>query len=140
MKEINYQHFSKEMIENGSFASFVGELMKQCYSDKGDLYNEILIKPEDCGAFSVSWKQLPWDHEYGGGFEYVAEDQAVMTECQFPDDHYEYFLSEEDYNAALVDWLAKEEAKGTKWEKNEWGRWYNKTEQEAWEKSLKEGE
>ena len=104
MKNVNSQYFHDEQVKAGELSEFVSLLMKQCYG-KGDNYNDIHIRPEDCGAFSVEWASSPWDHSYGGRFEYVEEDQAVMTEYTFPDNHCEMCFDEEDFKERLTEFL-----------------------------------
>ena len=104
MKDVNSQYFDEEQVKAGELSEFLSLLMKQCYG-KGNNYNDIHIRPEDCGAFSVEWASSPWDHSYGGRFEYVGEDQTVMTEYAFPDDHYEMCFDEEDFNQRLTEFL-----------------------------------
>lgn len=77
----NTQYFSKEQIEAGEFDAFLKVLMNQAYG-KGNRYNDIRIHPEDCGAFSIDWVELPWDGAYGGSFMYVEEDEVIMLERQ----------------------------------------------------------
>lgn len=132
MKDVNSQYFSKEQVEAGELADFVTLLMKQCYG-KGTNYNDIRIYPEDCGAFSVSWANVPWDHSYGGGFVYVEEDQVVMTEYMFPDNHFEYCYDEEDYKNRLDEFLKENPG----WEKTSYGTWTNRKENEKFVETMK---
>ena len=104
MKDVNSQYFDEEQVKAGELYEFLSLLMKQCYG-KGNNYNDIHIRPEDCGAFSIEWTTSPWDHSYGGRFEYVGEDQTVMTEYIFPDNHYEMCFDEEDFNQRLAEFL-----------------------------------
>lgn len=138
MKETNSQYFSREAVKNGDLAEYVGVLMKQCYSKGGEHYNEILIRPEDCGAFVVESVQIPWGEEGRGRFEYVGEEQVVLTEYVFPDAHVEFLHDEGEYEDHLRVFLKEEREAGVVWERNQFGHWYNKTQQEAWEKQLKE--
>ena len=119
---MNSMYFNEKDINNGLLTAFITILNKLSYDSK-TYYNDIHIKPEDCGAFSVEWSQEPWTGEYGGGFQYVDEDQEVCTDLEFPDGHFEYVPvgAEED---SIEGWL--EENPG--WRKNEYGRWVNEEE------------
>lgn len=61
---MNRQYFSKEQIAAGELNDFLDVLLKQCYG-KGDCYNDIHIKPEDCGSFVVEWETNPRSGEWG---------------------------------------------------------------------------
>ena len=65
MKDVNSQYFDEEQVKAGELYEFLSLLMKQCYG-KGNNYNDIHIRPEDCGAFSIEWASSPWDHSYPG--------------------------------------------------------------------------
>ena len=92
--------------------------MDYCYSDNDSNgfkhYNDIHIKPEDLGAFTIEWVQVPWSGEYGGRFEYLEEDEEILKLYIFPDGHGEYLLDEDEFNYCLGEWL--EENPG--WRKN----------------------
>ena len=109
MGELNSVYFSKKAVENGDFQEFLNILMKQCYTDNDDRefmhFNDIHIFPCDCEAFIIEWVQKPWSGEYGGRFEYCDEEQVPMKAYDFPDNHFEYFASDKEYEEALKDWL-----------------------------------
>lgn len=127
--EVNSQYFSKEQVEAGEMTEFINVLLKQCHG-KGNRYNDIHIKPEDCEAFSVEWINVPWDNAYGGSFQYVDEDQAVMTEFYLPDSSSGWFWSEAEFNEFLKDWLEKNPG----WVKTSYGTWTNEIENEKFMK------
>lgn len=104
-KEINRMYFSSEMVATGEMTKLITLLCEQAYCKQDHdlaLYNDIRIHPEDLGAFSVEWVQLPWSGEYGGNFRYVDEDEIVCFEREMPDRSYEYFASEEEYQERLA--------------------------------------
>lgn len=133
---MNSQYFSKEQVAAGELNEFLEVLLKQCYG-KGTTFNDIHIKPGDCGAFIIEWETSPWSGEWGGHWQYIRDDdeEAVMKYYYFPDEHCELFETEEEYEEALKTWL--EEHKDEEWDKNEYGRWYSKKEQREWGKALK---
>ena len=134
---MNSQYFSKEQVIAGELNEFLEVLLKQCYG-KSDCYNDIHIKPEDCGAFVIEWEKTPWSGEWGGHWQYIKDDEeeVVMKYYYFPDDHYELFEREEQYQEALKDWLEEHKEEG--WYKNEWGQWRSKKSEEEWKKNLEE--
>lgn len=97
---MNTQYFSKEQVEAGELTALLTVLMNQAYG-KGNRYNDIRIHPEDCGAFSIEWVEIPWDHAYGGEFRYISEDETVFLERQMPNGTYEYFSDEDEYQERL---------------------------------------
>ena len=113
---MNSMYFSKEDVEAGLMQELVSLLCSHSYRADG-LYNDVHIRPDDLGAFIVEWAQVPWNHEYGGKFEYVDEDQAVCNEVVFPDKHFEY--TPEDPNDVIKEWLED----NPNWRKDEWGHW-----------------
>lgn len=136
---MNSQYFSKEQVAAGELNEFLNVLLKQCYG-KGTDFNDIHIKPEDCGAFTVEWETSPWSGEWGGHWRYIRDDEeeVVMKYYYFPDNHCEPFETEEGYKEALKTWL--EEHKDEEWDKNKYGSWYSRKEQRKWEEHLnKEG-
>lgn len=132
---MNRQYFSKGQIVAGELNAFLNILLKQCYG-KGDYYNDIHIKPEDCGAFVVEWEANPRSGEYGGHWQYIKDDEeeVVMKYYYFPDNHSELFETKEQYEEVLKKWL--EEHKDEEWELNQYGNWYSKAEQRKREEQI----
>lgn len=64
---MNSMYFDKN--SRGRMISLLELLLDMSYDDSGR-YNDIHIKPEDCGAFSVEWSQEPWS-EPDGEFKYA---------------------------------------------------------------------
>lgn len=124
---VNSQYFDKEQIEAGEMQHLLEFLMNEAYG-KGKYYNDIHIKPSDCGAFTVEWVQVPWDHDFGGSFQYVDSDEVVMKECEMPDGSYQYFKTDDDFLEAVQEFL-NEHPTYTK--SSVTGRWYDRAEYEA---------
>lgn len=132
---MNRQYFDKNQVADGELNELLNVLLKQCYGAGGS-FNDIHIKPEDSGAFILEWESCPWSGAWGGHWQYINDDdeEVVMKRYYFPDEHYELFETEEEYEEALKTWL--EEHKEEEWDKNEYGRWYSKKEQRKWEERL----
>lgn len=64
---MNSMYFDKN--SRGRMISLLELLLDMSYDDSGR-YNDIHIKPEDCGAFSVEWSQERWS-EPDGEFKYA---------------------------------------------------------------------
>lgn len=122
---VNSQSFSKEQIENNEMTEFVNMLCKLSYGE-GSTYNDIRIRPTDCGGFVVEWAEVSWDHQYGGSFEYVDDDQVVVKEYIFPDNHTELCYNDDDFNERLEEFLKENPG----WEKTSYGTWTNTIENE----------
>ena len=128
---MNSQYFSKEQIKAGEMQKLLDFLMAEAYG-AGDHYNDIHIKPEDCGAFVVEWAQVPWSHDWGGQFVLLKEGQVIMTEYIFPDNHTELCYDEEDFNERLEEFLKENPG----WEKTSYGTWTNRIENERYQREL----
>lgn len=87
-----------------------------------DRYNEIHIW-NDSYCTVVEWETVPYNNEYGGKFEYVEEDQEVMTLLRYPNGDIEW-VPKDDADDTFNDWLKEHPG----YEKNEWGRWVQKEE------------
>lgn len=125
--ELNSMYFSKEQVEAGEMIEFLNILLKQSYG-VSKYYNDIHIKPDDCGAFVIEWVNVPWSHDWGGRFEYLDDDQYSMTEYCFPDRHYELLRDKEEYDERLKEFLKENPG----WEMTDYGTWVNTIENEKW--------
>ena len=129
---MNSMYFSEEQVKAGELAEFLNVLLKQSYG-KGDSYNEIHIKPVGDQSFTVEWICVPWSGNYGGHFEFVNDDQLVMIEKFFPDNHSELCYDEEDYKNKLDTFLKDNPG----WVKTDYGTWTNEIENAKFQDELK---
>jgi len=130
---MNSMYFNEEQVDSGEMIEFLNILLKQCYGKSED-YNDIHIKPVDCHAFIIEWNQIPWSGEYGGHFQFIEEDQTVMIEKFFPDNHSEMCYDEDDYKERLNDFLKNNPG----WVKTAYETWTNELENKAFNDYLKE--
>jgi hypothetical protein len=100
MKNVNSQYFDDEQVKEGQLTSFINLLNNEAYG-AGKYYNDIHIKPADCGAYIVEWVQVPWDGAFGGSFQYVAEDEKIMIEFTGPDSTVYYAKSDAEKEKIL---------------------------------------
>lgn len=126
----NYIYFTEEELKewlntksNSTFESMLKTMMKKSY-DKGSDRYEILIQPEDCGAYSLNWLTNDWQDSWGSHYEPVDTDQQVMTEYRYPDEHYEWHVSKEEFNENLESWLESEKKENRVWKQSNYGTWY----------------
>jgi len=82
---MNHVYFSKEQVTAGEMNKFLNLLFEQCYGEGND-YNDIHIYPEDLGAFTVEWEQVPWSHEYGGRFVFKDFEELYLDEFKADDE------------------------------------------------------
>ena len=100
---------------------------------KEKYYNDIHIYQEE-SFIILEWDHVPYDGSWGGKFQFVAENQIVMTEEIFPDNHIELCYDEEDFKKRLKEFLKDNPG----WEKTSYGTWTNRIENERFIKKLEE--
>ena len=131
--EYNYQSFTPEEVEQGFHLEFLNTLLNYNKVSK-DHYNDIHLTTDGYCTI-IEWETIPYNHEYGGSFKYVGEDEVIMLERHFPDNHTELCYDEEDYQEKLAEWLKENPG----WVKTSYGTWTNEIENESFRKLL-EGE
>lgn len=107
MKAVNSQFFDEKQVKEGQMDNFTKLLNSEAYG-AGKYYNDIHIKPADCGSFIVEWVQVPWDGSFGGSFQYVDENEKVMIEFTGPDDVV-YYAENEAQKKEILEQLYKGE-------------------------------
>lgn len=131
--EYNYQSFTPEEVEHGLHLEFLNTLLNYNKVSK-DHYNDIHLTTDGYCTI-IEWETIPYNHEYGGSFKYVGEDEVIMLERHFPDNHTELCYDEEDYKERLDEFLKENPG----WVKTSCGTWTNEIENEKFRKQL-EGE
>lgn len=134
-REYNYQAFTPEEVEKGLHLDLLNYLLDHNKKNT-DHYYDIHITTDGCCVI-IEWTDVSYDQQYGpdGKFEYVPSNGQVMLEFSFPDNHYEQFYSEEEYQESLQEWLKENPG----WVKTSYGTWTNEIENERIRKEL-EGE
>lgn len=117
--KVNKQYFDSASIEAGEMQNFLDVLLKEANSNS-KYFNDIHIYPVDGGAFVIEWVQVPYSREWGGSFKFVDEDETIMKEVRFPDDHYDYVFPEEE-ETVLKEWHEKH----PEWILTDYGTWTN---------------
>lgn len=102
------------------------ELIEYLLKINNTHYNDIRIKPEETGIYVVEWAQLPWSGDYGGHFEYVGEDQVVMTDYTLPDNTTVRLLDDDEFKDYFNEWLKEHPG----WVKTPYGTWTDEIENE----------
>lgn len=80
----------------------------QILISSGDYTDEIVVEVNEIFRDSSG-------HSMSSEYKLVDEDQVIMKEYEFPDKHYEYFQSDDDYEASLEAWLEAEKEAGQNW-------------------------
>lgn len=129
---VNSLGFTPEEVKKGMFNEFLSLLIKQ--NDEFEhSYNEIHIT-SDGYCTIVEWDKVPYNHDYGGTFQYVDEEHLVVKEVQMPDGVYEWAV-DDDMEKDLIDDFIKD---NPEYYKDSFGRWHNKKEEEEFAKMLLE--
>ena len=114
MENYNSQYFSSEDRKRGKDIEFIKCLLNL---DLSEHFNDLHIYEEE-GAVIVEWVERPYTREYGGTFQFVDEDEQVMTEIIYPDNSSEW-VPEGSEDDCMTVWLKLH----PEWEKNEFGIW-----------------
>ena len=117
----NTMTFTPEDVELGLHYDLLNYLL--IYNAKAkNSFNDIHIT-SDGYCTIVEWDNVPYSKEWGGKFEYVAEDEVIAKEFMFPDNHYE-LIYPDDEEDILREWLKD----NPEYKKDDYGRWYNENE------------
>lgn len=131
----NSKAFTPEEVKKGLLNDLINYLLD--YNKKSDdSYYDIHITTDGYCQI-VEWIDVSYEYkEDYGKFEFVEPDQYIFREYIFPDNHSEYFETEDEYNEVLSRWLKKH--KKERWVKNDFGRWVSLAEEEANRKYFEE--
>ena len=133
-RDYNYQAFTPEEVEQGFHLDLLNYLLEHNRRNKNQYYDIHITTDGYCTI--IEWNDVSYNNEYGdeGKFEFVPYNGQVMLEYSFPDNHYEHFYSEEEYQERLQEWLKENPG----WVKTHYGTWTNEIENERIRKSLEE--
>ena len=131
----NSASFAPEEVKKGLHLDLLQYLLS--YNEKSEKnYNDIHITT-DGYCVIIEWDQIPYDHSYGGTFQYVDSTECrVMRDVAMPDGTYELIDANEDPDIYINDWLKDNPG----WAKDSYGHWYNEEDQRLFEESLKKND
>ena len=131
-REYNYQAFTPEEVEEGLHLDLLNYLLDHNKKNENQYYDIHITTDGYCTI--IEWTNVNYDEKYGpdGKFEFVPSNGQVMLEFSFPDNHYEQFYSEEEYQERLQEWLKENPG----WVKTHYGTWTNEIENERIRKEL----
>lgn len=106
---VNSMYFNSAQVARGEHLDLISLLCKQSQGEDSLMYSDIHILPEDCDALTIEWAQVPWDHSFGGSFQYIdpGEDQVVMLSRILPDGETVLVGSEYEYKEVFSKWVAE---------------------------------
>lgn len=105
-REYNSQAFTLEEVKQGLLNDLLNYLLDHNKKAKEQYYDIHIHSDGYCSI--VDWKDINYKFEgEEGKFEFVPSNGCVMLEYSFPDNHYEQFYSEEDYEERLKEFLEK---------------------------------
>ena len=132
-REYNSQAFTPEEVEQGLLKDLLDYLIDYNRKCKSGYYDIHICSDGYCTI--VEWVDINYNFNgEEGKFEFVPSNGQVMLEYSFPDNHYEQFYSEEEYQERLQEWLKENPG----WVKTPYGTWTNEIENEKYRKMLKE--
>lgn len=85
---------SYDLLNENEKELFLKQLDILLIADQGGLVKDIHIFKED-GFTTLEWETVPTERDWGGKFVFLQEDEVVMKQVRFPDDHYEYIFEDE---------------------------------------------
>ena len=121
--EYNSQAFIPEEVEQGLVNKLIEYFLFFNKTSK-DHYIDFHVTT-DSYCTIVEWTDVPYNHEWGGSFEYVQEDEYVVHDLELPDGTYvrstnkiedkeiiDDFMAEHpdyQYDWALEKWIKKQD-------------------------------
>ena len=131
-REYNYQAFTPEEVKKGLHLDLLNYLLDHNKKNETQYYDIHITTDGYCTI--IEWTDVDYDPKYNlqGKFEFVPSNGQVMLEYSFPDNHYEKFYSEEEYQERLQEWLKENPG----WVKTHYGTWTNEIENEKIKKEL----
>lgn len=99
----NSQSFTPEEVKKGLHLILLKALL-ELNTQLENSYNDIHIWTDGYCTI-IEWCEVHSDGAFGDGqFEYVGENQAVLTRFEFPDHHEEYLYNKAEYEDRLKEW------------------------------------
>ena len=103
MAQFNSKAFTPEEVSEGLHLDLIKYLLD--YNSASDDYYEDIHITSDGYCTIVEWCDVCLDKDISSGqFEFVGEDQYILTDIRFPDKHHEYLFDEEIEERAR-EWL-----------------------------------
>ena len=99
--EYNSMAFVPEEVEAGLFQKLIDFFLFYNKTSK-DHYIDFHVT-YDSYCTIVEWAEVPYDHEWGGQFQYVSFDEHVAHYIELPDGSCAQSLSEEEDREIIMD-------------------------------------
>ena len=132
-REYNSQAFTPEEVKKGLLKDLLNYLIDYNIKSESGYYDIHICSDGYCTI--VGWVDIDYKYkDEQGKFEFVPSNGQVMLEYSFPDNHYEQFYSQEEYQERFQEWLKENPG----WVKTPYGTWTNEIENEKYRKMLEE--
>lgn len=110
---MNSKVFLPEEVEKGLHLDLINYLIE--YNKKSDKYYHEFMVTTDSYCTIVNWVDRRYDGEdYNGHFELLKDDQRIVREVYFPDNHYE-LLPEDEIEDFAEEFLENNEDLAKEW-------------------------
>lgn len=115
--EYNTMSFSREAMKEGLHLELITYLVNY-HLNNDDYFNDVHITT-DGETLIVEWEQVPYDHSFGGSFQYIEEDCLVMRDVELPDGSSAFIFQDEDPKEYIQSWLKEHPG----WKRTAYNRW-----------------
>ena len=131
-KEYNTMSFSREAMKEGLHLELINYLVNY-HLNNDPYFNDVHITT-DGETLIVEWEQVPYDHSYGGSFQYIEEDCTVMRNVDLPDGSCSFIFENEDTETYIQEWLQEHPG----WKRTAYNNWVFECTEEATTKGEKD--
>lgn len=140
MSKTNQYYFFPEQVKRGEHIKLISFLLEQSKRETEEdidaraFFNDIHIYQEDDSVI-VEWIQHFYNEDYTEGrFAFIDDEHIVMKEVWLPDNSSTYAYDDDEAQEILDDWLKDHPT----WEKNAYGIWHDREEEERNQKYMEE--
>lgn len=116
--EYNTQAFVPEEVEQGLFNKLIEYFL--FYNKTSQEHYIDFHVTTDGYCTIVDWIEVPYNHEWGGSFEYVQVDEYVMHDLELPDGTYMRSTNEIEDKEIIDDFIANNPDYEYDWALKKW--------------------
>lgn len=117
-RQYNSMAFTPEEVKAGLFQKFLDTLMH--YNANSDQHYCDIHITTDGYCTILEWENVPYNHEWGGSFEYVQEDEYVVHDLKLPDGTYVRSTNEIEDKEIIDDFIAEHPDYQYDWALEKW--------------------
>lgn len=134
-EEYNSKAFTPKEVQAGLLADLLNYLLSYNQNPASESYYDIHITT-DGYCMIVEWSSVDNDHQFGGTFQYIGEEQVIYTTYQLPDGSSIDLQSEDEFQEYFTQWMSVNPG----WVKTSYGTWTNEIENKKFRKELENQE